>query len=546
MPWHYYSRHAIGEQLNTLSCCRQSAIQQRGGLRSILAAKGAVDTYAHLRCLRGQRVSCTCTATREAPHLLPDLVLTAYSTAQTQRKILLHKSREIRKEDAANLKALSQSSIWNGGCITGLTQLSRLIQWFRLMFHMKIARDELDSEEDPHATAVNRSEAIDRALLREATALRQETKIVLVGGTRSGKDLIMHQMKVLYAEGYYSVEERTKYRYAVWQVVRGLMYSITNLLKDTGVVLSAELNKDFAILLHEGETPKDEGFTLEAVQAINNIWASSEFSTLYVRNFEIDFPQYAPYFAQEARRIADKDYVPTEADIIRLNQSMRGINELRFNWDELDVHLFNIKGYVPQHFRERWFHQLEGATALIYTMDVSLYDKPNPSKPNESLLVTEFEGFESWINQPGFANTSIILLLNNFTRFVGKLAYSPLKKYFPDHTPNECDPELSARQYILRRFKNANHQGLSIYSFWVDLDLSDNHHLFTALKKSLTRIQERKAQDEVRNASVSATDSSRPSTNETSNLLSPTKSLSRKKEDDDRARVAAFVQRGGV
>jgi guanine nucleotide-binding protein G(i) subunit alpha len=480
-------------------------------------------------------------ATLKASQLLPDTVLTACSTAQTQRKILLVKSREIRKEDAANLKALSQSSRWNGGCITGLTQMSRLIQWFRIMFHMKVAQNKFDSEEDPHATAVNRSEAIDRALQREATTLRQETKIVLVGETRSGKDLIMHQMKVLYAEGYYSVEERTKYRYAVWQVVRGLMYSITNLLRDTGVALPAELNKDFAILLHEVETPKEEGFTLEAVKAINSIWSSSEFSTLYMRNFEIDFPQYAPYFAQEARRIADKDYVPTEADIIRLNQSMRGINELRFNWDELDVHLVNIKGYVPQHFRERWFHQLEGATALIYTMDVSLYDKPNSSKPNESLLVTEFEGFESWISQPGFANTSIILLLNNFTRFVGKLAYSPLEKYFPDHTPHQCDPELSARQYILRRFKNVNRQGLSIYSFWVDLDMSDNHHLFAALKKSLVRIRDRKAQDEVRNASLSATDSSRPSTNGTANLLIPTKSLSRKKEENERARIMEFM-----
>jgi guanine nucleotide-binding protein G(i) subunit alpha len=475
-------------------------------------------------------------------HLSLSLDSDSNSTAQAQRKILLHKSRQIRKEDAANLRMLSQSSRWNGGCITGLTQLSRLIQWLRLLFHMKVVRNEPDSEEDEHTAAIDRSEAIDRALQQDATTLRRETKLVFVGQMRSGKDLIMHQMKVLYAEGYYSAEERTKYRYAVWQVVRGLMYSITNLLKDTGVVLPTELSKDFAILLHEVDTPKEEGITLEAVRAINNIWSSSEFSTLYVRNFEIDFPQYAPYFAQEARRIADKDYVPTEADIIRLNQSMRGINELRFNWDELDVHLFNIKGYVPQHFRERWFHQLEGATSLIYTMDVSLYDKPNPSKPSESLLVTEFEGFESWVNQPGFANSSVILLLNNFTRFVGKLTYSPLEKLFPDHTPNECDPELSARQYILRRFKNVNHQGLSIYSFWVDLDLSDNQHLFTALKSTLARIQERKAQDENSNAGVSVTNSSRPSTRGLTKVLSPTKSVSKKRDEMERARVVGFMQ----
>ena len=444
---------------------------------------------------------------------------------------MLHKSRQIKKEDAANLRILSQSSILNGGCITVLTQLSRLIQWLRVLFHMKIVRHEPDSEEDEHTTAINRSEAIDRALQQDATTLRRETKIVLVGQISSGKDLIMHQMKALYAEGYYSAEERMKYRYAVWQVVRGLMYSITNLLKDTGVALPAELNKDFAILLHEVETPQEEGITLEVVRAINNIWTSSEFSTLYVRNFEIDFPQYAPYFAQEARRIADKEYVPTEADIIRLNQSMRGINELRFNWDDLDVHLFNIKRYVPQHFRERWWHQLEGATSLIYTMDVSLYDKPNPSKAGESLLVTELKAFESWINQPMFAGSSVILLLNNFTRFVGKLSYSPLTKYFSDHTPNECDPELSARQYILRRFRSVNHQGLSIYSFWVDLDLSDNRHLFTALRNTLKRIQEKKAQEEVGDAGVPATDSSRPWTNGLSNVLSPTKSLSKRKEE---------------
>lgn len=462
---------------------------------------------------------------------------------------MLHKSRQIRKEDAANLRTLSQSSRLNGACITGLAQLSRVIQWLRLLFHMKLARNELDGtvsptdEEYEHITAATRSEAIDRALQREATNLRHETKLILVGNTQSGKELIMHQLKVLFAEGYYSTEERLKYRPAIWQVVQSLISSITNLLKDTGVKLSTELSHDFAILLHELDAGK-EGVTPDAVKAITRIWSCPEFSKLYVRNFEIDFPQYAPYFAQEAPRIASEDYVPSEADIIRLNQSMRGINEARFNWDELDVHLFNIRGYVPQHFRERWYHQLEGATSVIYTVDVSLYNKPNPQRPTESILVHEFEGFESWINQPGFANSSIILILNNFTRFVSKMAYAPLEKLFPDYVRNESDPELSARQYILKRFKNMNHQGLSIYSFWVDLDSSDNQHLYTALKNTLSQIQQRNAKEEAWNSSVSATtDSDRPSTNGLSSVLNPSKSRGelRKREEKDRARIVTLM-----
>jgi guanine nucleotide-binding protein subunit alpha len=299
------------------------------------------------------------------------------------------------------------------------------------------------------------------------------------------------------------------------------------------------LSHDFAILLHELDAGK-EGITPDAVKAITRIWSCSEFSKLYVRNFEIDFPQYAPYFAQEAPRIGAEDYVPSEADIIRLNQSMRGINEARFNWEELDVHLFNIRGYVPQHFRERWYHQLEDATSVIYTVDVSLYNKPSPQRPTESILVHEFEGFESWVNQPGFANSAIILILNNFTRFVSKMAYAPLEKLFPDYVRNESDPELSARQYILKRFKNMNHQGLSVYSFWVDLDSSDNQHLYTALKKTLSQIQQKKAKEEAWNASAEATaDPERPATSGLSNVLSPSRSRGdlRKKEDKDRARA---------
>ncbi|RMZ74603.1 guanine nucleotide-binding alpha-3 subunit [Pyrenophora seminiperda CCB06] len=458
-----------------------------------------------------------------------------------QRKILLHKSRQIRKEDAANLRTLSQSSKWNGGCITGLTQLSRFIQWIRIILHMKPSRSELegaispsDEEYEQHAAA-DRSEAIDRALQRAADNLQHETKLVLVGGVNSGKDLIMHQLKVLYSEGYYSAEERIKYRYQVYQVIYALIYPITTLLKDTGVTLPAELNPDFAVLLNELDAGT-ENITPEVVKAITRIWSCSEFASIYVKNFEIDFPQYAPYFAQEIPRIAEDDYIPIEADIIRLNQSMRGIKELRFNWDELDVHLFNIKGYVPQHFRERWFHQLEGATSLIYTVDMSLYDKPNAKQASESPLLNELAAFQGWVNEPGFAQSAIILILNNFNRFMGKMPYSPLEKVFPDYVPNESDPEVSARQYILRRFKNMNHQGLPIYSFWVDLDSSDNKQLYEALKLTITQIQQQKGSAERLRADTTATESSAPSTKSVSHILSRSRSLSKPKLQNDQPR----------
>ncbi|KAF1845334.1 uncharacterized protein K460DRAFT_430247 [Cucurbitaria berberidis CBS 394.84] len=428
--------------------------------------------------------------------------------ASAQRKILLHKSRQIRKEDVSNLKTLARSSTWNGGCIRALTQVSRMIQWFRFLFHLKLQRTDPErnrtptGEEYDHAAAAIRSEAIDRAIANEATALRRETKLVLVGDLTSGKELIMHQMKVLYAEGYYPSEERMTYRYAVHSTIRLLIHSIIDLLKDTGVSLPAELNQDFAILLHEVETVDMHHITPGVTKAVENIWSYPEFSTLYIRNFEIDFPQYAAYFAQEISRIASRDYVPSEADIIRLNKSMGGIKELRFTWDELDVHLFNINGYNSAHFQNRC-------------------------------------NFESWANSPKFTGSSIILLLNNFTRFREKLQHSPLASFFPDYVPNDTEPETSARQYILRRFKDVNRNQLSIYSFWVDLDMSENQHLYAALKKTLQHIQQRKARSEVWNESTTTMGSGNRNL---VGMLSPSRSLSRKRPGTGGSMVISSVQ----
>jgi guanine nucleotide-binding protein G(i) subunit alpha len=386
----------------------------------------------------------------------------------------------------------------NRQCIKTLTHISRVVQWFRLIFYIKLfgkPKDDMPTEEEYiMAAAAMRSEAIDRRLEEDATSLRRETKLVLMGSPASGKELIMRQIKVLYAEGY-PRDERMGYRHAVRSTVRHLIHAMIDLLKDTGVPLPEDLNQDFAVLLHEIETVDINMITPPSVHAVENIWHSESFSTLFVRNFEIDFPQYAAYFAQEISRIAAYDYSPSEADIIRLNHSMGGIKELRFAWDELDVHLFNINGYIPDQFRKRWFHQLEGATALIYTVDVSTYDRPYHGQSHESQLLDDFATFETWASSPSFSGSSIVLLLNNFTRFREKLKHLPLSTFFADYRPGE-DAETSARQYILRRFKDVNRNRLSIYSFWVDLDMSDNQHLYAALKKTLQHIQQRRARTE--------------------------------------------------
>jgi guanine nucleotide-binding protein G(i) subunit alpha len=115
--------------------------------------------------------------------VIRDLITRSHATAQ--RKILLHKSRQIRSRDVNSLKVLTRSSKVNGGCIRILTQVSGMIQWMRYLYYIKLLREEPEhtpTEEDYEiAAASSRSDAIDRALQHDATTLRRETKLVMMG-----------------------------------------------------------------------------------------------------------------------------------------------------------------------------------------------------------------------------------------------------------------------------------------------------------------------------------------------------------------------------
>lgn len=385
--------------------------------------------------------------------------------------------------------------------------------------------EHVPTEEDYDiAAATMRSAAIDRALQEDANTLRREIKLVMAGDPLSGKELVVHQMQTLYADVHLNVEQRKPYRSDVRSRIRVVIHAMIDLLKDTGINLPKELNQEFAVLLNEVEAVDTQNITTEGVQAVEKIWQSPEFATLYTRNFEIVFPPCTSYFVQEIQRISNPTYVPSDADIARLVHWPRSAKEVRFNWDELDIHLFNLNGYRSHGFNKRWLHQFEDATALVYAIDVSEYDRPFCGQPTDSHLISEFIAFESWASHDSFADSSVILLLNNFSRFREKLKHTPLQTFFDDYVPNDTDPETSARQYILHRFKRVNRNGLSIYSFWVDLELGDNSHLYGAIKSTIQHIQRRKAKEEVWSSSSQLLGSDGRSGTRLAGMLIPSRS----------------------
>lgn len=78
-------------------------------------------------------------------------------------------------------------------------------------------------------------------------------------------------------------------------------------------------------------------------------------------------------FFQHVRRIADPEYVPVEADVLRARTKTSGISETRFNMGQLSIHMFDVGGQRSE--RKKWIHCFEAVTSIIFCVALSEYDQ---------------------------------------------------------------------------------------------------------------------------------------------------------------------------
>lgn len=92
--------------------------------------------------------------------------------------------------------------------------------------------------------------------------------------------------------------------------------------------------------------------------------------------------------------------------------------------------------------------------------------------------------FESIVNSPWFADTSVVLFLNKIDVFTEKLPYSPLENIFPDYTGgNDVN---KAVKYILWRFSQINTKKLNLYPHLTQAtDTSNIRLVFAAIKETV-------------------------------------------------------------
>ncbi|KAK3708046.1 Guanine nucleotide-binding protein alpha-2 subunit [Vermiconidia calcicola] len=328
-----------------------------------------------------------------------------------------------------------------------------------------------------------RSQAIDRGLEEDSKKLRRECKILLLGSGESGKSTIVKQMKIIHQNGY-TVDELALYRHTIYKNVIDCAKALIGAMRQFEVEVENPENKENSEYIMEYAVDPDPQKALEPKvgDAITAIWNDPCVPKIFDHSSEFYLMDSAPYFFDEVKRIAEAEYIPTEADVLRARTKTTGIYETRFQMGQLSIHMFDVGGQRSE--RKKWIHCFENVTSIIFCVALSEYDQVLLEESSQNRMMESLVLFHSVVNSRWFMRTSIILFLNKVDLFRAKLAKSPLGNYFPDYSGGN-DVNRAAK-YLLWRFNQVNRAHLNLYPHLTQAtDTSNIRLVFAAVKETI-------------------------------------------------------------
>jgi len=289
-----------------------------------------------------------------------------------------------------------------------------------------------------------KSKKLDAGLRKDHQKDMLVHKLLLLGSGESGKSTLYKQMITLYGKGF-GDDERRGYVSIVWKNVIEAMRTLSR--ESKAIALSTpELETARSAF---AEMKDEEELTAQHAQDIIALWKEAAYQETYIRRAQFQLPDSASYFFANVERIARKDFVPTNDDILRARVRTTGIVESKFEVENNNFQIFDVGG--QRNERKKWIHCFEGVTAVLFVCAVSEYDQTCFEDETTNRISEALTLFQEIANSQFFVNSAMILFLNKRDLFSDKIQKVPLTTCFPEYTgANEYEPAI---KYIQMQFE---------------------------------------------------------------------------------------------
>ncbi|OBT78646.1 hypothetical protein VF21_02237 [Pseudogymnoascus sp. 05NY08] len=414
------------------------------------------------------------------------LLLTVWNyKAIGEQKMMLEKPSTRRvikrvKDDASSLYVQPDSMSIYSRCTDNLSKISKMFEFDRELFVSKVYEkvllgslkdtvENIRQKQQRPGVMVSREERdrgliIERDIKTHAVRLKRESRVLLLG-EHDCVQVFIKNMKIIHGDGFTN-DDRRMYKEVVMKHMMRVMEGMVLVQKngDTDLDNAARIQAELLSQEIEAIQAGDGKITIEGAGAIQVLWKDILKRDL---KYEAYIPDSSSYFIEEIQRIAQEDYLPTDADILKLGgvtPDKPRVQEHRLTMGQLSLHMFDADSQRSE--RRKWIHQFEGCISIAFFVDLSRYDEHPPGEPDQNHMMDSLLLFDSVINSHWFRRASIILLLCNVGRFKEKLLSKPLVDYFPD-CPSGSTFNGSAK-YILWRFNQLNRGNLNLYQHLCD------------------------------------------------------------------------------
>uniref|UniRef100_T1JBM3 Uncharacterized protein n=1 Tax=Strigamia maritima TaxID=126957 RepID=T1JBM3_STRMM len=344
---------------------------------------------------------------------------------------------------------------------------------------LKLTEDEIEQR--------NRSKQIDRLIENEKKQYRRQVKILLLGAGESGKSTFLKQMKIIH--GYdFDEEDISEYRTIIYQnVVKGMKVLIDARDK-LGIEWQNADNQHYALyVLKFGQNMSlDTKLFLEYVNPVVQLWGDLGIKTAFERRKEFQLSDAVKYFFDNLDRIADRDYIPSNQDILHARKATKGITEFVVSIKDIPFRFVDVGGQRSQ--RHKWFQCFDSVTSILFLVSSSEFDQVILEDRVTNRLLESLNIFETIVNHRCFSEVSIILFLNKTDLLKQKLAKNDtnLSLYFPEFQ-GDSHNLASVQTYLLELFDGVrrDRRKALFHHFTTAIDTDNITVVFNAVRDTI-------------------------------------------------------------
>jgi len=270
-----------------------------------------------------------------------------------------------------------------------------------------------------------------------------------LGAGESGKSTIAKQMKIIHLDGF-SEEERLNFKDIIHSNVISSIKALIQAAQRFGFRISKKHRSKVETLLNLNSYPLEISPELGA--DIQALWQDRGIQKAFERSSEFQLLDSAPYYFENIERICQREYIPSEQDVLRSRAKTTGITETEFEVENTKFRMVDVGGQRSE--RKKWIHCFQDVTAVILCValseyDLKLYEDETVNRMHESLKL-----FDEICNSKWFLNVSVILFLNKSDLFREKIKKVDLKVAFPEYDGG-LDFEKAAN-FIQEKFVSLN------------------------------------------------------------------------------------------